>query len=1781
MMKVPGFEIVEVIHESRPRIILRAIREADGQTVVLKTLADKYPTRRDVAEMSREFGIARLLRSIDGVIQVDALVQHGEGNLAIVMELFGQSLADLLVQRQRQGLPLADFLPLAVRIARILGRVHERGIVHKDVVPKNILVRDSDIRVIDFGLSSELSLERQGLAIPKRLEGTLPYISPEQTGRMNRAVDFRSDYYSLGVSYFVLLTGELPFSADSVLTWIHQHLTKLPPSPRSIDPTIPEAVARIVLKLMSKNAEDRYQSTYGLIADLTRCQEQLAGPGSIADFELGQDDVPRSFQIPQKLYGRDEELALLREAFDVVAAGGTELCMVSGYSGVGKSALVNELANAVARESGYLAQGKFEEFRRGSAYSAISQAFRGLTRQLLAEPRDRLDEWRQAISRAFGPNGQVLLDLVPELGLIVGVQPPVPELAPTEAQNRLQLVFVDFVKAFATSAHPLVIFIDDLQWSDAPTLSLIEHLVTARDLRHLFVIGAYRSNEVDAAHPLQLILDDIRKARSLVELPIRSLDIAAMAQLTADTLHCHESRSRPISELLHEKSRGNPFFLKELLKRLHDDGSIAFCPETGRWTWDSEAVRRAEVSDNVVEFMVASLRRLPEATQRALRLAACIGSVFDLATLAIINEQSRPATAAALFDALKRHLVIPLDESYKFTTSVEANPSYKFQHDRVQEAAYELIDTDRKHAVHLSIGRLIQAHSSEEERAERLFDIVGHLDIGRKLIVDPAERRALAQLNLTAGIKAHGASAYASALSFLRVAHELLPADAWEGDYSLMMAISSEYQQNAYLTGMSDEAETWIETMLERAQSALEKAEILSTRTRQYSTTGKMRESIDAAIEGLSLLGIAISANPDKSAIDAEIADVTRYLGEREIADLIDAAPLSDPRSRIAIRLLMEIFPAAFLSGSGNLFPFLVLRSVNISLRDGTGPESAFAYAAYGMLLCGSLDNPALGYEYGKLAVAMNEQLDDVKLKSRVIYVYAMFVHHWSNHWSTMTPWFKKGIEAGYQSGDLLYLAYSAQDCIIWDPTLDLEAAAREQRKYLRIVRDCEYQDSLDSGTLFLQMQLNFRGQTSSLYSMTDDDFDEEVCVAGMLERRFMTGYANFLIYKAEIHYLYDDYAKAYEYVLEQDELIASAMSLPQIVRFYLVAFLTRAARYADLDGADQQRTLARLDADLRQMSRWSENCPDNYAHLVLIMRAELARLAGQTETALDLFDDATVAARKSRFRRDEALANELPGKLLLAAGRPKAAEGYLRAAHYLYYRWGAQRKVTHMEERYPDLLRMSAVAGRSTTLRSLRESSSLSSSAEEHAAIDMDSVMKASQAISGEIRLGQLWKTTIELLLENAGGQRGWFVLREDRRLFIRARAEAGADLAPLAEPVPVVAEGEDAALPISVINSALRTGEPLVLNNAVEASWFADDPYIVAHQPKSIICIPIHRHGKFDGAIYMENTLTIGAFTQDRVEVIKLLSAQASISMENARLYDEQVRLIEAQQRFVPSQFLESLGHPDIARVGLGEHVAKEMSVMFSDIRGFTTRAERLSPGAVIELLNRYFSNQSQPIARAGGFIDAFTGDEIMALFDVSPDAAVRAGVEMHRALEELNRQLVAEGGEALEVGMGMVTGALVLGTVGGQDRLKCGVVGDVVNLASRIEQLTKVYKAPFLIGDGTVDKLAGPDRFSIRMVDRVAVKGKHHAVSLYEVLDAEAPARREAKETTRGLLKIALDRYLERDFATACLAVGEALTIDPEDPVLAILAARAERYLRRPPPADWQGFEILQHK
>jgi diguanylate cyclase (GGDEF)-like protein len=1678
-INLSGYEISTGQSKPSGRIVFRAIRCDDQTPVLIDTLDSQYPEPRQIAEIKREAEIANRLQDIAGVIGIHGVESYGNGNLALITEPFEHSLADLLAKEDRNEdrkenrtcLSLHRSLSLSIQLAHILNGIHKRGIVHKALTPEHVLIDEAtdDIRLSRFGIASELSQEHQA-EMSKRLEGPLPYISPEQTGRMKRDLDYRSDYYSFGVTMYEMLTGRRPFEADNVLEWVHQHISRPPPNPRQVNPAIPEALSLVVLKLLAKDPEERYQSAQGLIADLEYCADMLCNLAQIKEnFEPGQHDVSQVFLLPQTLYGREEEQAKLMSAFDSILDGHVELCLVHGYSGIGKSALIQVIGLRLVRERGFLIQGKFDQFNQGNAYSGLASALRGLIQQTLAAPSVQLQQWRDALLEALNPNAQLIIDLVPELELILGEQPAVVKLPPVETRNRFQMALTSFIRVFAKAEHPLVLFLDDLQWSDTATQDVLKQLLTSREMSHLLLIGTYRSNEVGPGHPLSFILEDIRQVMTINDLPLKPLKREAVNFLVTDALRSNASHVRPLSDLLYNKAQGNPFFTLELIKKLHQDGAIFHNLATRQWQWNLDSAMWSGLSDDIVEFMADNLRQLPESTQTVLQLAACIGGKFDLNTLSFIYKCSANVTAQALFRALKHHMIIPLDSEYKLVNGVASaqkkqhanpdfNPSYQFLHDRVQQAAYSLIEAKQTQSVHKAIGQLMLSYAHENQFDENLIDIVGHFNIARSIITDPEERLELVRLNLKAGRRARRTAAYETAMALLNVAEELLPDSAWLDHYELTMDLTTELQQCAYLTARLEEAEMRMDIMLDHADSDFIRAEFLATRTRQYATLGKMDVSILCAVSGLELLGFEASDDPTLHDIAAERAAVDQCLQGRQIMELVDAPASEDKNVLVANRLLMEIFPAAFLSGNGNLLPYIVLKAVNLSLRNGNSPESAFAYAAFGMLLCGELDEQGLGYQFGKLGLAINERLDDIKLQTRVIYVYAMFIHHWSEHWTSLTPWFRKGIKSGYQSGDLLYLAYSAQDCVIWDPTWDLATLLSQHAENLEIVRETGYQDSIDSATLYLQLLNNFLGRTAGPDSLTNQSFNEQDCLEGMRQRKFMTGIANYHIYKTEACFLHGCYEQALEHVREQDKLIKSAMSLPQLARFYIVAFLTLSTTFPDMPSSEQDETVKRLQKDLARMRHWAENCPDNFLHLQRLMEAELARLTAPDDVHLSQFEAAIKAASASGFLRDEAVACERAARHLLEMGWQRGAQGYLRAAHHTYSRWGAQRKVAALEKEFPILQELSRNS----------HSNHYGYGGIDTKSIDLASVMKASRAISQEMVLSRLMQTILDILLENAGAQWGCFVVRGDGGLSIEALSgtlpnfdDQSTSIQMLQSNSKTISNSPELkkvkspelekvkSLPVTVISHVLRTSSSVILHDATRDGPFTDDPYITHHKPGSVLCVPVQR-GHIQGVVYMENNLATDVFTEARLEVISLLTEQATVAIENAGLYEqvqdyshtleEKVAQRTAQLEELNEE-LKKLADSDVL-TGLANRRRfdsylteiwhrlrrdrKPLSIVMFDVDHFKTYNDTYGHQTGDDCLISLAKTMCKQIQRPADLVARYGGEEfIIVLPDTQNEGALVVAERMRSAVEALKiPHSKSSAGEFVTISVGVAT-------------------------------------------------------------------------------------------------------------------------------------------------------------
>jgi len=1511
MENTPDYILDGALFESDRSIVYRSQRKRDKKSLVLKILKNDFPTQEEIARYKREYEIIRSL-DVDGVIRAESLEKYGN-NLMMVLEDFGgDSLNHLL---SSEVLDLKKFLRLAIRIVEILGDIHQHNIIHKDINPSNILwnPKTDVVKIIDFGISTKLSRENPGLHNVAVLEGTLPYISPEQTGRMNRSIDYRTDYYSLGITFYEILTGFLPFWSDDAMELVHCHIAKKPSPPheavaeasfiqkenghlfpytmRGIHGKIPEVISEIVTKLIEKSAENRYQSSFGLKSDLQRCLEQLEATREIGVFEIGNNDISDRFQIPQQLYGRETELETLLNIFETVSTGTTEIMLVSGYPGVGKSMLVNEVHKPIVRKRGYFTEGKFDQFTRNVPYSAISHAFGQLIQQLLSEPEESLEIWKERLLEALGPNGQIIINIIPEVEQIIGPQSPLKELNPTEAQSRFLFTFGNFVKVFARPEHPLTIFMDDLQWSDTPNLKLIESLMTMTDIRYLFIIGAYRDNEVTRGHPLMLTVDEIKKHKQMHQLFVQPLSLHTLNLLVADTFHCTPVHSQPLANIIYQKTGGNPFFSKELLQNLYQSEIVYFLPERGIWDWAPEKIQDTDVSDNIVAFLIERLQKLPEKTQRCLQVASCIGNIFDFFTLSIINDLPAEVTADALWDAIEQGIIIPLNNEYRLLHSWKSSPGeafpvfevyYQFQHDRLQQAAYSLIKEDKKRDVHLQIGRLMLQHANMEEREEKVIDIVRHLNQGISLIKDSTEREELVRLNLTAGKKAKASSAYLPAFQYLGIAKNLLPENSWEKHDSLTFEVLKRYSESAYLCGEFEEAEKYCKILINRAKTRREKADIREMQLAHYLFFGKMEDSIQVGIKGLRQLGIKLSAEPSMLSIIKEVLFTKWNLRKRTTEELLGQPIITDPEKKLAMKLLVDFIPPAFLTGRANLFATAVLKKVNLSLRYGSCPESAAAYSGYAVLMAGLGDLKAAN-KFGKLAIKLNERFNDPEWKGLVYTSYSLFVHSWNEPWKTLSEWFKKSIEVGLQTGDLVYTALACVYVTLWDPVIDIDTAIEEGKKYISLIERTPNQDALDSAQVAQQRWLNFKGRTYSRFSFNDASFDEKKCLERMIRVNYMSGIAIYHIYKVHIYYLYEEYNSALKHLKEADKAIKGVVGSPYMEEYCTFGFLTLAALFPSMNAAEKRKAWKRLKKEYKRMKKWSDHCPVNFLHHRLLMEAEMARLSKNYLDAVKYYNQAIKAAEENEFLRYRALTNELAARFYLEQGENKIASIYLKDAHYYYSRWGAEVKVKLLEEKYPSLL----ITGR--RIPHLLERSAdepTPSGTDSKEMLDLSTILKVSRTISREINLSELLKKIMRIVIENAGAQHGVLILKKNDRWAIEVEGDAEKNVMKLTGSTELE---ESNNISKSVIHYAIRTKQDVVLDDASNDEMFGSDPYIMKNQPKSVLCSPMISQGKISGIWYMENNLTVGAFTEARLKILDMLSSQISISLENARMYQE----------------------------------------------------------------------------------------------------------------------------------------------------------------------------------------------------------------------------------------------------------------------------------------------------
>jgi len=1351
-------------------------------------------------------------------------------------------------------MPLKEFLSFAVSISATLDDLHKKEVIHGDIRPGNINWKADNLK------ASLMNPSAMGAGISLFSAARLPYISPEQTGRMNRFVDYRTDLYSLGVTFYELLTGEAPFISEDPLKMIHSHIAKRPQPPHESRSEVPKQISAIVMRLLEKNAEDRYQSAFGLQHDLKVCVDQLEKSGAIEGFELGLSDYTGIFQIPQKLYGREAEVKSLLDSFTRISDGTVELFLVAGYAGIGKSALIHEVQKPITGKRGYFIKGKFDQYQRNVPYFAWGQAFSSLIDYLLMENEAQLKTWKATILKAVGLNGKVLADVIPNLERVIGPQPDVAELGGQEAQNRFNYVFQSFVRVMAQKDHPLVIFLDDLQWIDSASLNLQKVLLSDPDLAFFLIIGAYRDNEVNASHPLTMSITELERAEvNLKRMSLQNLTANDVSALIADTLHCNRKYSAPLAKLVYSKTGGNAFFTHQLMHTLDDEGVLNFDSNSRQWQWDMNVLKAMDITENVVDLMTGKLQKLPFNTVETIKLAACIGNRFDMATLLIIVNKPEQVVKEWLGPALREGIVSTIDDHYKFA------------HDRVQQAAYSLIPEKELKSFHLQIGRLLQDYPSTQDR---IFDIVNQLNYVVELITEPGERTKLAEQNLMAARKAKAASAFTSAKKYAETGIGLLESKSWQNDYELTLSLHNENGELASLTGHYDQIPHILELIRSNAKSFNDQLGICMTQIEAETSQYRFAEALEIGLDLLKDLNIKVPRPPSDEDIQNLYDKLLSLLTDDPIKRIQELEKMTDERASATCSIIVsEMSTSYFVDPS--LFPILVYLGAISTLENGLNSWSPHFFGNVCELICASItpETPAdeaislIQFNKNLLQATRNMLDNPITAKCRTKGMMLLtFNSPWVRPIQESIELAKTTYHTGFEDGDLLYGSYGA---ILFAFTafaagMNLDLYQSQISWFTNSLSHTGQKATLNWLSLYQQSAENFIELSSKPDELKGAYFDESEWLPNAISAKDTFGRHNFLLQKLILVYHFDRDKALVKYAHEVDYFINANPGSFTISMYYLYLSLAK-LRLCTIPEKSND-TMDWVDKALHWFEIWAEFVPSTFQHKYDLIMAEKARVADETDKALYHYDQAIQGAQKMGFINDEALANELAARFWLGKKHEDIASLYMKKAYNCYRQWGAKGKLKYLVAKYPKLFETEGVTD------------------ERQTPLDLDTVIKASQTIAREIVLDKLMTKMMQIVIQNAGAQQGFLILEKEGNWVIEAESDIDQGEVQVLQSLNVEAREEVSP---GIIHYVARSKESVVLNNAATEGGFTDDLTIQQPQSKSVLCTPLINQGKVSGILYLENKLTTGAFTPERVELLNLLSSQMAMALDNAKLY------------------------------------------------------------------------------------------------------------------------------------------------------------------------------------------------------------------------------------------------------------------------------------------------------
>jgi PAS domain S-box-containing protein len=1498
MSLIPGYQIESRLYESANTIVFRGQRTKDMFPVTVKVLKDEYPTSTEIMRFENEFNILRLLDS-EGVVKVINLEEFNHRKAIIFEDFAGEPILSFM---HDQGFSVGEFLHLAIQIAEAIGQIHDKNIIHKDISPSNILFnpKTGKIKIIDFGTSTSLAREIPSTLAPNLLEGTLSYISPEQTGRMNRVIDYRTDFYSLGATFYHLITKVTPFESDDPLELIHAHIAKNPTPPHTIDKSIPSYVSDIIMKLMAKNAEDRYQTSRGLIADLENCLHQWKIYGKIEPFDLAQKDFSGKLQPFQKLYGLEDEIDFLIGEFEEVSDGKNKLVFIAGYSGIGKTSLVREIHRPIALLKGFFISGKFDQFQKDMPYHALAEALRELVQYFLMESDEQVQSWKTKILKALVPNGQIVIDLIPELEFIIGPQPPIPVFGPEETQNRFNLVFQNFIKVFCEPEHPLVIFLDDLQWADSASLNLIQLLVTDKKIKHLLIIGAYRDNELDQSNALNSLFQALKtEGIEYSQRNLRPLESKHINQWISETLHAPQEQIHGLVDLVLQKTGGNPLFTAMFLNSLYTEKHLKFNFENQMWQWNLSHIQQTDITDNVAHLLTKKIKRFSDDTLYLLKISSCVGNQFLVKTIAAISDKSFEECMKLMQEPIMEGILMPVGKGYfadkqeSKQSSQQTSTNFRFSHDKIRDFIYSTIEPENCKTFHFKVGQCLLENTPVYNQPFIIFEIVNQFNLGFDFVSSNAKKIELAQLNLKAGKKAKTSAAYESALNYFQSGIKFLPDDTWSRHYELTLSLFVEAAEASYLSGCYDRMETFSIVVFKNAKELLDKVKIFEIKIQALNAQYKLTEAISTAKHALELLGVSIPDKLKNRHIVMKYFMTRLMIAGKKIENLSKLLQMKDPPRLAAMRIMMSVISPAYCADPFFL-RFIVLEMVQYSLKYGNASESPVAYTIYGLILCGFIGNINIGHRFGNLALTLMQETGTNGHQAKTILIVYAFIHHWKGHIRETLEPFEKAYRTGLETGDLEYASHSRFFSSFYSlfSGKKLSEVDDLMTKNSDALRHLKHETSWHMHEIYRQTVASLRGNSQNTFDLIDDIYDEQQMHEIHLQANDRTTLCQFYFNKLFICYIFGQYHEAVkngELAEKYLDSVTGAFGVPVI---YFFNSLSRLALFFESSASEQAKIKRKIKINQKIMKKWAYHAPMNHLHRYLLVEAERNRVLGKIYNAIHYYDEAIELAKQQGYVHEQAIANELAAKFYLAQGEKQKAITYLKNARYGFLDWGAIAKVRAMDETYDQILADFQVKPQSPA--HLPEKNLSKTTYRSFENLDFTSVMKASQTISSEIVIERLLNQLMKIIMENAGAQRGVLILESDENLFIEAELTMEQKNANVLLSIPLE---KSTTIPLSVVNYVAKTQKFMVLNNAFKEGDFRNDPRIIAQACKSIFCGPILHKSRLLGVLYLENNLVRGAFNLERLEVLKILTSQIAISLENARLYSN---LEESELRY-----------------------------------------------------------------------------------------------------------------------------------------------------------------------------------------------------------------------------------------------------------------------------------------